>query len=116
MLKNITSEDFQTEVLDRKGLVLVDVWAEWCGPCQRMNPVLSALSDQLGEQLLVAKVDADDNPELVEELKVQGIPTMIFYVDGEIVEKVVGARPRMAIESIIYKHLVVPEESHEAGV
>ena len=110
MLKNITSNDFQTEVLDRSGVVLVDVWAEWCGPCQRMNPVLSALSDQLGEQLLVAKVDADANPELVEELNVQGIPTMILYVDGAPVERIVGARPRMAIESIIYKHLVLPEE------
>ena len=88
------------------------VWftAAWCGPCQRMNPVLSALSDQLGEQILVAKVDADSNPELVEELKVQGIPTMILYVDGVPVETIVGARPRMAIESIISKHLVVTEE------
>jgi thioredoxin 1 len=116
MLKNITSEDFQTEVLDRPGLVLVDVWAEWCGPCQRMNPVLSALSDQLGEQILVAKVDADANPSLVEELKVQGIPTMILYVDGVPVETIVGARPRMAIESIIFKHLVVPEEFRDTGL
>ena len=106
MLKNVTSEDFQTEVLDRKGAVLVDVWAEWCGPCKRMNPILGSLSDQFGEKLLVAKVDADANPTLVEELKVQGIPTMILYINGEPVKRIVGAQPRHALEMAIAEHVI----------
>jgi len=106
MLKNVTSEDFQTEVLERKGAVLVDVWAEWCGPCKRMNPILSSLSDEFGDKLLVAKVDADSNPELVEELKVKGIPTMILYVIGEPVKRIVGAQPRSALEMAIAEHVI----------
>lgn len=106
MLKDVTSEDFQSEVLDRKGAVLVDVWAEWCGPCKRMNPILSSLSDQYGDRLLVAKVDADSNADLVEELKVQGIPTMILYVNGSPVKRIVGAQPRQALEMAIAEHVI----------
>lgn len=106
MLKNVTSEDFQSEVLDSKGAVLVDVWAEWCGPCKRMNPILGSISDQFGDRLLVAKVDADQNPDVVESLGVMGIPTMLLYVNGEVVKKFVGAQPRHVLEMAIAEHVV----------
>ena len=106
MIKDVTSENFQSEVLDRNGVVLVDVWAEWCGPCKRMNPILNSVSDEFGDKLLVAKVDADSNPELVEELKVQGIPTMILYVNGSFVKRIVGAQPRSVIQMAVAEHVI----------
>ena len=106
MIKDVTSENFQSEVLDRNGVVLVDVWADWCGPCKRMNPILNSVSDEFGDKLLVAKVDADSNPELVEELKVQGIPTMILYVNGSLVKRIVGAQPRSVIQMAVAEHVI----------
>lgn len=107
MLKNVTDETFDAEVLNASGVVLVDVWAEWCGPCKRMNPILSSLSDEFGDKLLVAKVDADTNPETVEKLNVQGIPTMVIYSNGEVITRIVGAQPRHEIQKVLAEHIIV---------
>lgn len=107
MLKTVTDETFDAEVLNASGVVLVDVWAEWCGPCKRMNPILNSLSDEFGDKLIVAKVDADTNLETVEKLNVQGIPTMVIYSNGKVIKRIVGAQPRHEIQKVLSEHIIV---------
>lgn len=108
MIKDVTSENFQSEVLDQSGVVLIDIWAEWCGPCKRMNPVFSSLSDQYGDKLLIAKIDADTEfgTEVLKNLRVTGLPTMFLYVNGKQIKRIVGVQPRSALEKLISEHVI----------
>ena len=87
----ITDSNFQ-EVIDQNNLILVDFWAEWCGPCKKVSPILDEISKDKG--LLVGKLNIDENPEKTLEYSVQSIPTMVLFVDGNPVHTVVGAKPK----------------------
>jgi thioredoxin 1 len=87
----ITDSNFQ-EVIDQNNLILVDFWAEWCGPCKKVSPILDEISKDKG--LLVGKLNIDENPEKTLEYSVQSIPTMVLFVDGNPVHSVVGAKPK----------------------
>ena len=103
--KNITDENFESEVLKASKPTLVDFWAEWCGPCKQIAPALDELSDEFGDQLTIAKVNIDDNPETPSKYGVRGIPTLILFKDGEVASTKVGALPKSKlkewIESVI---------------
>jgi thioredoxin 1 len=87
----LTDKDFE-EVIKSNRLVLVDFWAEWCGPCRKVSPILDAISNETG--LLVGKLNIDENPEKAMEYKVSSIPTMVLFMDGNPVHSIIGAKPK----------------------
>ncbi|MCU9614139.1 thioredoxin [Caldibacillus lycopersici] len=87
------------------GLVLADFWATWCGPCKMIAPVLEEIDSEMGEKVKIVKLDVDDNQETAAKYGVMSIPTLILFKDGEIVDKVVGYRPKEALEEVINNHL-----------
>jgi thioredoxin 1 len=95
--KHVSDSEFDTTVLGASGHVLVDFWAEWCGPCKQLSPVLDDLANEMAGTVTVAKVNIDDNPESPQKYGVRGIPTMILFKDGKPVATKVGALPKSAI-------------------
>lgn len=104
-IKAITDESFEQDVLKADGPVLVDFWAEWCGPCEMIGPALEEISDELGEQVTIAKLNIDDSPDAPGKYGVRGIPTMILFNNGEPVETKVGAAPKSQLKSWLEESL-----------
>ncbi|WP_265562914.1 thioredoxin TrxA [Sphingomicrobium arenosum] len=96
--KAVTDQSFQSDVLDADKPVLVDFWAEWCGPCKMIGPALEEISDELADKLTIAKVNIDENPETPGKYGVRGIPTMLLFKNGEPVAQKVGAAPKTQIQ------------------
>ncbi len=90
----ITDDSFDADVLKAAKPVLVDFWAEWCGPCKQIGPALEQLSDELASQITIAKLNIDDSPMTPSRLGVKGIPTMMLFRDGQMVSLKVGAMPK----------------------
>ncbi len=86
----VTGENYEEEVVQATVPVLVDFWATWCGPCQKLNPVIEALAEERGDQAKICKVDVDSNRDLAIKLGVKAMPTLIFFKDGEEKERVTG--------------------------
>lgn len=105
--KAITDESFENDVLKAKGPVLVDFWAEWCGPCKMIGPALEEISDEMSEQVTIAKLNIDDSPNAPGKYGVRGIPTMILFNNGEPVETKVGAAPKSQLKSWLEESLPV---------
>ncbi|MGQ2941923.1 MAG: thioredoxin TrxA [Blastomonas fulva] len=95
----ISDASFDTDVLKSDKPVLVDFWAEWCGPCKMIGPALEEISDELAGKVTIAKINIDDNPDAPAKYGVRGIPTMILFDKGQIVETKVGAAPKNALKS-----------------
>lgn len=87
----VTDQNF-TQVIESNSLVLIDFWAEWCGPCKKISPILDEISNETG--LLVGKLNADENPVKMEEYSVHSIPTMVLFKSGQPVKTIVGAKPK----------------------
>lgn len=102
----LTEENFNEEVLQAEQLVLVDFWAEWCGPCRSTAPLIDEIEEEFSEQILVGKVNVDDYPALAEEYHVSSIPTIFIFQQGEIVERLVGAHPLEEYQHTLEKYLV----------
>lgn len=92
--KHISDNEFDGTVLSGSGPVLVDFWAEWCGPCKQISPVLDEIAKEMEGKLTVAKVNIDQNPEAPQRFGVRGIPTLILFKDGKPVATKVGALPK----------------------
>ncbi|AGH48627.1 MULTISPECIES: thioredoxin TrxA [Sphingomonadales] len=92
--KTVTDASFHSDVLNADGPVLVDFWAEWCGPCKMIGPALEEISDELGEKVTIAKLNIDDNPDAPSKYGVRGIPTMILFKNGAPAATKVGAAPK----------------------
>ena len=93
----ITDASFEKDVLQASGPVLVDFWAEWCGPCKQIAPALEQISEELGLKVTVAKLDIEDNPMTPGRYGVRGIPTMMLFKDGQMASMKVGAMPKQKI-------------------
>jgi len=94
MAKIINTNEFNSEVLNGEGVVLVDFYAEWCGPCKMLTPVLEELSTELGGKAKIFKVDVDQSSSLAQDFKVSSVPTMMIFRNGEPMEKLVGFQPK----------------------
>ena len=92
--KPVSDDSFDTDVLGANGLVLVDFWAEWCGPCKQIGPSLEEISEEMGDAITVAKVNIDENPMTPSKYGVRGIPTLILFKDGEVAATKVGTLPK----------------------
>ncbi len=99
--KKVTDTSFESDVLKADGPVLVDFWAEWCGPCKMIGPALEELSDELGGKVTITKINIDENPDTPGKYGVRGIPTMILFKDGAAAATKVGAAPKGALKSWI---------------
>jgi len=93
-MKNVTDTSFDTDVLQSEGPVLVDFWAEWCGPCRQIAPALEDLSRDLGAKVTIAKLNIDENPATPGKYGVRGIPTMMIFKGGKVASTKVGALPK----------------------
>jgi len=105
-LHTFTDTNFNLEVLGAKGLVLVDFWAEWCGPCKALAPIVEQLSGDYSGRVKVGKLDVDENQATMTKYMVRGIPTLILFKDGQVAEQIVGFRPKVEFTRVLDKHLV----------
>ena len=99
-----TDSNFEQEVLKSDQLTLVDFWAEWCGPCRQLAPTIEGIAQELDGKIKVFKMNVDDNPGTPSKYGIRGIPTVILFKDGEVVEQLVGNQPRDAFTDVISKH------------
>ncbi|MBS91902.1 MAG: thioredoxin [Rickettsiales bacterium] len=93
-IKNLNLKNFEDEISKSKEPVLVDFWAEWCGPCKMLTPILEELSGELKEKLIVAKVNLDDNQDLAMKYSIRSIPTLLLFKDGKLEDMKVGLLPK----------------------
>jgi thioredoxin 1 len=100
-----TTESFKTDVLEADKPVIVDFWAEWCGPCRMVSPILDEIATEYSEKLKVVKVNVDDHPQLAMDYQVTGIPLLGIFQGGKMVKQLVGARPKAAIVSELTEFL-----------
>ncbi|APZ48651.1 thioredoxin [Jeotgalibaca sp. PTS2502] len=103
MVKALTDSNFETETKD--GVVLVDFWATWCGPCRMQSPIIDELDEEMGDKVSFAKMDVDANPATPQEFGVMGIPTLLVKKDGEVVEKLVGFTPKERLEEVLEQYI-----------
>jgi thioredoxin 1 len=103
-LLELTDDSFASEIEQSEGLALVDFWAEWCGPCRAVTPVIESLAEEYAGQVKVGKVDVDSNRRVTERFNVRSIPSILYFKDGELVETVVGVRSKSQLEQLIQAH------------
>jgi len=100
---DVTDQTFAQDTAE--GLVLVDFWAPWCGPCKMIAPVLEELDGELGDKVKIVKLNVDDNQETAGKFGVMSIPTLLLMKDGNVVDQVVGFQPKEALAKLVNKHV-----------
>ncbi|MDP8909350.1 MAG: thioredoxin [Chloroflexota bacterium] len=100
----VTDTTFESEVLNSPTPVLVDFWAEWCQPCRMLAPHLDKVAAEQGDKLKVVKLNVDENPRMMQQFQIRGIPTLILFKEGQPVETIVGFKPAKDISAIVGRH------------
>jgi len=107
-VQTFTDNNFEADVLKAAAPVLVDFWAEWCGPCKRLAPTVDALAAEYAGKVVVGKLNVDENPNVSFKYQVRGIPTLLLFKGGQVVESVVGLADKQDLKKVIDKHVGVP--------
>ena len=105
MVQKIDINSFGTEVKNSGKVTIVDFFADWCGPCRKLSPIIEEIEQELGEKVKFTKINTDENIELAREYQISGIPTLLVFKNGEMVERMVGLMPKNSIITNIEKHL-----------
>ncbi|MCB0532379.1 MAG: thioredoxin [Saprospiraceae bacterium] len=105
MAFEFTDGNFQQEVLQTDKVTFIDLWAEWCGPCRLMSPVVEELAAEYKDRAVIGKLNVDDNPETPMNYNVRGIPTFLLFKNGQLVDKIVGAQSKKSLQEKIDAHL-----------
>ena len=105
MVLEINTENFNKEVLSQDGVVVVDFFANWCGPCRKLAPILEEVESELLSKAKFAKINTDNNLEMAKQFQVSGLPTLMIFKNGEAVERLVGLMPKSSIITNIEKHI-----------
>ncbi len=103
--RDVTDQNFDTEVLASEKPIMVDFWAEWCGPCRAVSPILDQIATEHSDKIDVVKLNVDDNPETAMKYQITSIPTMKVFKAGEVVKTVIGAKPKPALEADLQEFL-----------
>lgn len=102
-LFTLTKDNFEKEIKQETLPVLVDFWAEWCGPCRMVGPIVDELAEAYDGKVKVGKLNVDEEPEIAQQFGVMSIPTLILFKNGEVVDQMVGAQPKEALEEFLTK-------------
>ncbi len=105
MVQEITTETFDNEVINSSGVTVVDFFANWCGPCRKLGPILEEIESELSSKVKFVKINTDENLDSAKKYQVSGLPTLMVFKNGESVERMVGLMPKSSIITNIEKHL-----------
>jgi thioredoxin 1 len=103
--KEVSDATFQADVLDSNDTIMVDFWAEWCGPCRAVGPILEQIADEHSEKIKIVKLNVDDNPQMAMKYQITSIPAMKVFRGGQVVKTVIGAKPKPALEADLAEFL-----------
>ncbi len=105
LAKDVTDENFVDEVLNSSDTIMVDFWAEWCGPCRAVSPILDQIAQENPDKIKIVKLNVDDNPQMAMKYQITSIPAMKVFRGGEVVKTVIGAKPKPALEADLAEFL-----------
>lgn len=103
--RTVTDKDFEANILLDRGLMLVDFWAPWCNPCRQLSPILEEVAAEMGDDATIWKLNVDENPNMAARYQIRTIPTMLIFLDGELVETI-DRRPKAQILEVLRKYVI----------
>ena len=105
MVQEVNVNNFQSEVINNDKITVVDFFADWCGPCRKLSPIMEEIEQELSDNVKFTKINTDNNIELAQNYQISGIPTLLVFKNGELVERMVGLMPKSSIITNIEKHI-----------
>ncbi len=103
--KSVTDSSFDADVINSEDTIMVDFWAEWCGPCRAVSPILDQIAEEHADKIKVVKLNVDDNPQIAAKYQITSIPAMKIFRGGEVVKTIIGAKPKAALEHDLADYL-----------
>ncbi len=105
MVQKVDTSNFQTEVIESDKITIVDFYADWCGPCRKLSPIIEEIEQELNDKVKFTKINTDENIEIAQKYQISGIPTLLVFKNGTLAERMVGPMPKSSIITNIEKHV-----------